>query len=269
MSDYFDLLEAELRAAVPRARATGGAAPIRRRVPDRTPAAVTRRIRLRPGAIPAAIGIVATVLVVGVALVMLGHGRATPSAAGPPPRTPATAPPSTVPPSNRAAPRHARDMLSGRGIDGVKFGAPRAAAVAALDRLLGVRGGAYRHDGLCAVDHTILWRSPKLQASLITYFSRERLVGYQYAESGNPLAPRRSLLATTRGLGLGDTLERARQLYGSAFTTSTAQGGSWRVNTKVGRIDGYASGVPRPGNLDAIKVLTIDAGNVGCPALSP
>jgi hypothetical protein len=41
------------------------------------------------------------------------------------------------------------------------------------------------------------------------------------------------------------------------------------VTTSSGRIEGYASGVPQPGNLKTLRVLTIDAGNVGCPAMTP
>ena len=173
------------------------------------------------------------------------------------------------------AARPTRDMLSARGIAEIHFGQPRAAVVAALDRLLGVPHGPYVPGGLCNFDHTITWRdqrSPAGASSLIGHFAQGRLVGYEYGKGGNHIARRRSVhgpfLATTRGLTVGDTLERGRRLYGSAFKASTAQGGSWSVATPTGSIDGYASDVPRPGNLNAVKVLTI-AGSVGCPAESP
>ncbi|HET6868669.1 MAG TPA: hypothetical protein VFH80_22340, partial [Solirubrobacteraceae bacterium] len=105
------------------------------------------------------------------------------------------------------------------------------------------------------------------QPSLIVYFGHNRLVGYEYGT--RRLHAHGTVLATVRGLTIGDTLERGRRLYGNAFTISTAQGGSWSVDTKSGPIDGYASGVPHPGNLNTVKVKTIDAGNVGCAALSP
>ena len=44
------------------------------------------------------------------------------------------------------------------------------------------------------------------------------------------------VLATARGLRVGDTLARGRSLYGRAFTTSTAQGGSW-AGTRPRRAD--------------------------------
>jgi hypothetical protein len=99
------------------------------------------------------------------------------------------------------------------------------------------------------------------------------MVGYQYGNPGDRLVRRLPahgpLLATTRGLTVGDTLERGRRLYGGAFTASAAQGGSRNLATASGHLDGYAPDVPHPGNPNAIKVLTIDAGNVGRPAVAP
>ena len=77
-------------------------------------------------------------------------------------------------------------------------------------------------------------------------------------------------LATRRGLRIGDTLARGRQLYGRAFTMSPAQGGTWGVRTAGGRIDGYAWGAPKDGAVSPQSVVaTVDAGDVGCPAVSP
>ena len=40
--------------------------------------------------------------------------------------------------------------------------------------------------------------------------------------------------------------------------------------TERGRIDGFARGTPKCGDVSPQSVVaTIDAGNVGCPALSP
>ena len=78
------------------------------------------------------------------------------------------------------------------------------------------------------------------------------------------------MLATTRGLTVGDELSRGRKLYGAAFRTSTAQGGVFLISAPAGRIDGYAWGSPKYGDVSLQSlVATIDAGNVGCPALSP
>jgi hypothetical protein len=281
MSDYFDLLENELRAAVPRAVTAG--APVRALAPFRAPnpaatrvPSTRRSVQLRPGVLPAAIGVAATLLVVGLALVTLGHAGKTRSLAKPARQTPATTG-TPVRPSTTPAPRPARDRLSDQGIGNLDFGRPRAAAVAALDRLLGVPGShpmSYRGD--CGLGKSLTWSdpsSPSGQPALTAYFAHDRLVGYQYGDPGSQivrrLPARGVVLATTRGLTVGDTLGKGRRLYGGAFKISTAQGGSWKVTTATGSIDGYASGVPRPGTTNALKVLTIDAGNVGCAAVSP
>ena len=65
------------------------------------------------------------------------------------------------------------------------------------------------------------------------------------------------------------TLARGQQVYGGAFHLSTAQGGSWSTRTAAGCIDGYAFGNPDARPARFVPVETIDAGNVGCPALSP
>jgi hypothetical protein len=52
---------------------------------------------------------------------------------------------------------------------------------------------------------------------------------------------------------------RARQLYGSAFKVSAGQGGSWSADGLRGYLTSPQNG----------RIATIDAGNVGCAALSP
>ncbi|MHB1537995.1 MAG: hypothetical protein ACYCUM_07775 [Solirubrobacteraceae bacterium] len=53
--------------------------------------------------------------------------------------------------------------------------------------------------------------------------------------------------------------------YGPAFELSPAQGGSWFVKTPQGRLMGYTSDVTNPNG----KIMTIDAGHLGGPALTP
>src|SRR5579864_7559757 len=167
-----------------------------------------------------------------------------------------------------------RDVLFANGIGVLRFGAPVAAARAEIDTLLGQAGGAYRRGGSCRVDHWIKWLdqwTANGQPSLILYFSHSRFAGYEFGDPGGPAVLRNPpggwRLATARGLGVGDTLARGRRLYGRAFAVSAAQGGSWRVRVRGGVITGYASGVPGPGQ--RVEVATIDAGEVGCPAVSP
>jgi hypothetical protein len=189
-------------------------------------------------------------------------------------RKPAPPPPGISP--KPAPPRQTLRVLSGIGIGALHFGAALKRTQVVIDRLLGE--GSVSHGTVrdCGVDRQITWSdqwSSSGQPSLTVYFQHGRLIGYEYGDAGAQVIRRLPahgpLLETQRGLTIDDTFARGRRLYGSAFETSAAQGGSWRVNTKSGPLDGYASGVPSPGNLGSVKVKTIDAGNVGCPALSP
>lgn len=174
-----------------------------------------------------------------------------------------------------------RNVLIGDGIAAVRFGQSRIAAINVATPLLGPASTGYiRVHAECGVDHTMTWPNWAIVSAhgthyafdpvLTVYFDRSRFVGYQYGEFGTTVAPRTpshgTVLATTRGLNIGDTLARGEQLYGSAFGMSTAQGGIW----KAGRLKGYAWGDPGYGAVSAHSVVaTIDAGDVGCPALSP
>ena len=274
MGDYFDRLELELRGAVPRATADPHAHPLR------------SRRRPRPGNLVVGLSVGVTVAIVVLAVALVGHGH---TAAHPsPPASPAPATPVTTPVDKN---RHRiRDVLTGDGIGRVKFGQSRVAVIAAVTRLLGPSSTGLlgpsstsymRVEAECGVDHAMNWvngpaygkRYP-LDPELTVWFSHSRFVGYQYGELGTKLAPRApslgTVLATTRGLTVGDELSRGRKLYGTAFRTSTAQGGVFLIGTPAGRIDGYAWGSPKYGDVSLQSlVATIDAGNVGCPALSP
>ncbi len=160
-----------------------------------------------------------------------------------------------------------RDMLAGDGIGRVRFGASPAAVIAGLKRLLG-QPSPYKPGGACNYDHTIQW--PDLSAN----FERSRFVGYSYGMYGTlgpPHAPRHGLsLATTRGLRVGDTMIRGQRLYGRAFWVNEANGGTWGVHTTHGLIDGFTWGTPKHGAVGPHSVVaTIEAGAVGCAALSP
>jgi hypothetical protein len=52
---------------------------------------------------------------------------------------------------------------------------------------------------------------------------------------------------------------------------SAAHGGSWKARTVGGEVAGFIVLNPRTGRVlsDTNLVATIDAGDVGCPALSP
>ena len=50
--------------------------------------------------------------------------------------------------------------------------------------------------------------------------------------------------STAAGLRIGDDVAQARRIYGSAFVVLFSQGGSWRVTTSTGMLDGYLTAVP-------------------------
>ena len=168
-------------------------------------------------------------------------------------------------------------VLSADGIAGAHFGASPAALRRGLEALVGQRGGTYSRGGSCGLDHEITWRDGRTasgEPELIAYFRGSAFAGYQFGAPDFVVAPRRPpagwTLATTRGLRVGDTLAHGRHLYGRAFTISTAQGGSWSVRVPGGRLDGYAWGRPKHGDVSPQSVVTtIDAGDVGCAALTP
>jgi hypothetical protein len=181
--------------------------------------------------------------------------------------------PHTTPPAASSpipASHKVRYVLAGNGLGAGIFGQSREDVIAALTPLLGrARSGYKRVPPECGVDHTITW------PTLTAYFRNDRFVGYQYGEPGTTAAPRApsrgTVLATTRGLTIGDKLARGRRLYGAALKISAAQGGSFTITTSSGRLSGYAWVGPKahsvlsPTNL----VATVDAGDVGCPAVSP
>ena len=147
--------------------------------------------------------------------------------------------------------------LAGNGIGRARFGQPQSQVLTELGKLLGPPVRPYRGSGYgCGVDHTIAW--PGLQA----YFGHGRFTGYSYRGTG---------LQTTAGLQVGDSIRRARRLYRSALRLSFEQSGAWFARTPSGQLDGFTYG--RSGNHTDIgpgsSIATIDAGTVGCAALSP
>jgi hypothetical protein len=171
--------------------------------------------------------------------------------------------------------RVVRDVLRAGGIGSVRFGASPTVARAAVDSLLGQDGRPYAvGHASCGIDHAIKWSdqwTASGEPALTLYFGRSAFVGYQFGDPPGSSVLRSPpggwSLATARGLRVDNTLEQGRKLYGPAFAISTAQGGSWSVRVHRGLLRGYASGVPGHGTVT--RVATIDAGDVGCPAVSP
>jgi hypothetical protein len=157
----------------------------------------------------------------------------------------------------------------GNGIGGARFGQPEAVAIAELDRVLGPPTTPRPADdaGNCTVDAYLTW------PTMTAYFFRGRFVGYDSASllraqgSGAPdVIPGAS---TAAGLRIGDDVAQARRIYGRAFVVLFSQGGSWRVTTPTGTLDGYLTAVPDRPTPPVPRVADVSAGSVGCPAASP
>jgi len=154
-------------------------------------------------------------------------------------------------------------VLYGNGLATTRFGESEAVAIARLDQSLGRPKTSRLTDeaGNCTIDAAMQWDV------LTAYFYHGRFVGYStLSAAGHPLP--QPGVATAEGLRVGDTLARAERIYGSALHTSYAQGGSWTAKTGAGTLDGYLTAEagrksPPP------RILSIEAGAVGCPAASP
>jgi hypothetical protein len=153
-------------------------------------------------------------------------------------------------------------VLSGDSVGSVRFGEPQRSAVSELTRLIGApQGGVQDSEGNCTIDAALDW------ASFSAYFFGGRFVGYQ---TGSPDGKREPTFngKTQRDLRIGDSLGEARVLYPGHVTTSGENGGVYAITTSTGTIRGYLSlEVASPP--DKIKIVSISAGSVGCPADSP
>lgn len=153
-------------------------------------------------------------------------------------------------------------MLAGDGVASVRFGESTSSAVAGLDQLLGnPPKGPVSEAGNCNIDAAEQW------SGLTGFFNKGEFVGYSTLAANGQRLTQGNIEAAT-GLRVGDTVARAQRIYGSAFQTSRAQGGSWSVPTRSGKLIGYLSAEPdRPGPVPTIT--SIEADSVGCPAAAP
>ncbi|MGA2307207.1 MAG: hypothetical protein ABSH29_23910 [Acidimicrobiales bacterium] len=153
-------------------------------------------------------------------------------------------------------------LLAGNGVAGGRFGQSQASAVNGLEQVLGspVKGPTDMA-GNCNVDTAEQW------STLTAYFDKGAFVGYGTWAANGEAVPRGNF-ETAVGLRVGDTITQADQLYGSAFQTSLAQGGSWSVATPEGNLIGYLSAEPNQSGPPP-TISSIAAGSVGCPAVTP
>lgn len=154
-------------------------------------------------------------------------------------------------------------VLSGGSVGPIRFDEPQQKAVGALNKLIGpAEGGVQDAQGNCTIDAGLYW------ANFSAYFFRGRFVGYQNANNLTDKQEPAFNGKTPQGLRIGDTLAAARKLYPGRVTTRGVNGGVYALKTATGTIRGYLSlEVSAPPN--NIKIVSISAGSVGCPAASP
>ena len=98
-------------------------------------------------------------------------------------------------------------------------------------------------------------------------FVGHKFVGFEIGSANAKIVARPDVISS-KGLRLGDTIRQAEEIYGSSFTTSAAQGGSWETSTPTGPLIGLLIGPPGPvGSSDRIQMIA--AGYLGCPAMTP
>lgn len=144
------------------------------------------------------------------------------------------------------------------GIGPVTFSTKEATAFDALQLLFGTAGGRTSTSPInnCGVTGTATWRN------VYVVFELGKFVGYRIGSAMDTIVSTPSVV-TAKGLRLGDTISQAQRLYGNAFTTSAAQGGSWIADTSTRRLFGLLVGPPGPvGPSD--RVEEIAGGLLGC-----
>ena len=156
-------------------------------------------------------------------------------------------------------------ILSGDAVGSIRFGESQTLAATSLEKLIGKSDGGVRkvNEGACIISAAIYW--PNFAA----FFYHGRFDGYQTGNYATGKSEPQFNGVTPQGLRVGYTLARAETLYGSAISTSSAQLGVYAVVTKTGTIRGYLSTEPNQAPATKVKLLSISAGSVGCPAMSP
>jgi hypothetical protein len=183
------------------------------------------------------------------------------STGGAPPKRPRTTRPKQ--PNGPSAAIVGHVVLRGDGLAGAKFGQPETVAIDELEGAVGtpLRAVPTNMAGNCTVDSAMQW------PTLTAYFFRNSFVGYGTSSLNGYLLD--SNVSTVAGLRIGDSLAKARDLYGDALRTTTAQGGAWSVTTPTGTLAGnFTAEVDQSPPLNP-RIGDITAGSVGCPAASP
>ena len=182
----------------------------------------------------------------------------------------------------------ARRVLGATGIANITFGQPPTKVAAGLERLLGRPATASARSDIgeirfgCGFDE-IFWVGLAAKSNgansdgLTVYLKHSRFVGYSYGPPyGGPHAPavRHGLMfATSKGLGLDETLARAQRLYGREFVVTSAPQGTppdprlerlpvWASRLGSGRIYGYVDSPRGPRSTYRRSIGSISAGAI-------
>lgn len=168
----------------------------------------------------------------------------------------------------------ARRLLAGDGIANIRFGRSRSTVIDGLKRLLGPPHETI--PGICGFGRSTDWIglsviSPAAGpgAELNLSFKHSRFVGYAYYVNAEAPAQQRhgTVLASTSGLTLGDTVARARRLYGRAFRETWLSQGTppsatlprlpvGEVTTATGNVIVALSGFGRQDRVSAHSTVT-------------
>jgi hypothetical protein len=156
-------------------------------------------------------------------------------------------------------------VLKGDAVGSVRFGEAQSVAAASLVKMIGTSDGGVQKVNLgdCIISGALYW------SNFAAYFYHGKFDGYQTGNNvtGTSVPPFNGV--TPQGLRVGFTLAQARKLYGSSLTTNGEQNGVYAAATNSGTIRGYLSTEPNREPASKITILTISAGSVGCPAMSP
>jgi hypothetical protein len=164
---------------------------------------------------------------------------------------PVPANPSPQPPSAQNA-----VFLQGDGVGNVRFGDTEDSAITALDAELGGTPVASTAEySACAVDDAEQWKE------ITAFFDDGKFVGYSTLSIDGRALPVGNFV-TAQGIRVGDSLTQAEKAYGSSFSISPADGGSWSATTPEGRLAGYLNS--EPNNETPPSIASIDAGAVPC-----
>lgn len=146
----------------------------------------------------------------------------------------------------------AQPAATATGFAGVDFGTSQESAQAALVNLLGDPTKNLTDSGLpssCRVSASTEWKG------FTAFYFKGDFAGYEY---------RGADVEGPGGLNVGMSVAAAKDGAGKDFSTSFAQGGSWLLRTPSGKLFGYLDAVP-----PKARIASIDAGSVGCPAMTP